>query len=97
MTIQAPIVYDTKTVTKVLPISRVFTAAELGTISAGTSRKFEMVVENFPIFLIFFLLLSLTCGDTVFGGNSMYIGGPGDRIETMVQQVKGYQIPAGVR
>merc|ERR1712034_7759 len=32
----------------------------------------------------------------IFGGNALYCGGVGDRIEPAVSQVKGYQIPAGV-
>ena len=31
----------------------------------------------------------------IFGGNALYIGGVGSRIEAAVMQVKAYQIPAG--
>ena len=31
----------------------------------------------------------------IFGGNALFEGGPGDKIEPAVAQVKGYQIPAG--
>lgn len=31
----------------------------------------------------------------IFGGNALYSGGVGDKIEPAVTQVKGYQIPAG--
>ena len=31
----------------------------------------------------------------IFGGNALYVGGVGDKIESAVMQVKAYQIPAG--
>jgi len=31
----------------------------------------------------------------IFGGNALYVGGPGNKIEVAVQQVKAYQIPGG--